>query len=67
MACHIVRNAKHDEWKKFGETLQEEFQHNQKRFWAKTRGKRVSGQVLCEEEEVRKRWKDYFSSLLQGE
>ena len=37
VACHKVRNAKHDEWKKFGETLQEGFQHNQKRFWAKTR------------------------------
>ena len=24
-----------------------------------------SGQVLCEEEEVRKRWKQYFASLLQ--
>jgi len=28
---------------------------------------RVSGHVLCEKEEVRKRWKDYFSSLPQGE
>ena len=26
-----------------------------------------SGQVLCEEEEVRKRWKQYFASLLQGD
>ena len=28
-----------------------------------------SGQVLCEEEEVRNiyRWKEYFASLLQGE
>ena len=40
MACHKVRNVKHDEWKKFGETLQEDFQHNQKKFWAKIRGKR---------------------------
>ena len=63
MACHKVRNVKHDEWKKFGETLQEDFQHNQKKFWAKIRGKRkgnneverVSGQVLCEKEEVREK------------
>ena len=26
-----------------------------------------SGQVLCEEEEVRKRWKEYFAALLQSE
>lgn len=26
-----------------------------------------SGQVLCEEEEVRSRWKEHFASLLQGE
>ena len=26
-----------------------------------------SGQVLCEEEKVRKRWKEYFALLLQGE
>ena len=78
VASHAVRNAKNEEWKKFGETLQEDFQHNQRRFWAKIRAKRKgnnevgrvcdeSGQVLCEEEEVRKRWKEYFASLLQGE
>ena len=66
VASHIVRNAKNEEWKKFGETLQEDFQHNQRRFWAKIRARRKgdnevgrvcddSGQVLCEEEEVRKR------------
>ena len=26
-----------------------------------------SGQVLYDEEEVRKRWREYFASLLQGE
>ena len=26
-----------------------------------------SGQVLCEEVEVNKRWKEYFASLLQSE
>ena len=26
-----------------------------------------SGQVLCDEIEVRKRWREYFASLLQGE
>ena len=25
-----------------------------------------SGQVLCEEVEVKKRWKEYFASLLQS-
>ena len=56
--------------------MQGDFQHNQRRFWSKIRARtkgssevgRVcdeSGQVLCEEEEVRKRWKEYFASLLQ--
>ena len=77
-ASHTVRKAKNEEWKKIGETLQGDFQHNQRRFWAKIRDRtkgssevgRVcdeSGQVLCEEEEVRNRWKEYFASLLQGE
>ena len=58
--------------------MQGDFQHNQRRFWAKIRARtkgsseveRVcdeSGQVLCEEEEVRKRWKEYFASLMQDE
>ena len=77
-ASHTVRKAKNEEWKKIGETLQGDIQHSQSRFWAKindrTKGSsevgRVcdeSGQVLCEEEEVRNRWKEYFASLLQGE
>ena len=59
-ASHAVRNAKNEEWKKIGETLQGDFQHNQRRFWAKIRARmkgnnevgRVcdkSGQVLCDE------------------
>ena len=77
-ASHTVRIAKNEEWKKIGKTLQGDFQHNQRRFWVKIRDRtkgssevgRVcdeSGQVLCEEEEVRNRWKEYFASLLQGE
>ena len=69
---------KNEEWKEIGETLQEDFQHNQMRFWAKIRARtkgnnevgRVcdkSGQVLCDEKEVRKRWREYFASLLQDE
>ena len=77
-ASNAVRNAKNEEWKKIGETLQGDFQHNQRRFWAKIRARtkgnnevgRIcdkSGQMLCDEEEVRERWKEYFASLLQGE
>ena len=77
-ASNAVRNAKNEEWKRIGETLQGDFQHNQRRFWAKIRARtkgnnevgRIcdkSGQMLCNEEEVRERWKEYFASLLQGE
>ena len=74
-ASHAVRNAKNEEWKKIAETLQGDFQHNQRRFWAKIRARtkgnneveRVcdkSGQVLCDEKEIKKRWREYFASLL---
>ena len=73
-----VRNAKNEDWKRIGETLQGDFQHNQRRFWAKIRARmkgnnevgRIcdkSGQVLYNVVEVRERWKEYFASLLQGE
>ena len=38
-AGHAVRTAKNEEWKEIGETLQEDFQHNQTRFWAKIRAR----------------------------
>ena len=77
-ASNAVRNAKNEEWKRIGETLQGDFQHNQRRFWAKIRARtkgnnevgRIcdkSGQMLCDEEEIKERWKEYFASLLQGE
>ena len=75
-ARQVVRNAKYDEWIRMGECLQQDFVKNQRSFWRKirtaTKGSdkvgRVcdeNGQVLCEEDEVRARWKDYFESLLQ--
>ena len=52
--------------------------NNQRKFWASIRstvkGKQDvgricdnNGQVLCDEEEVRTRWKDYFASLLESD
>ena len=73
-----MKKLKSEECKKIGQTLQGDFQHNQGRFWAKIKSS-VKGyqevgkvcdesrQVLCEEEEVTGRWKEYFESLLQGE
>ena len=69
-ASHAVRNAKNEEWKRIGETLQGDLQHNQRRIWTNIRARmkgnnevgRVcdkSGQELCDEEEVRKRWREY--------
>ena len=31
-ASNAVRNAKNEDWKRIGETLQGDFQHNQRRF-----------------------------------
>ena len=73
-----MKKSKSEECKKIGQALQGDFQHNQGRFWAKIKSS-VKGyqevgkvcdesrQVLCEEEEVTGRWKEYFESLLQGE
>ena len=69
---------KNDDWRKLGESLQGDYIHNQKRFWASIRStvkcnremERIcddNGQVLCEEEEVRMRWKDYFATLLESD
>ena len=73
-----MKKSKSEECKKIGQTLQGDFQHNQRRFWAKIKSSAKgyqevgkvcdeSRQVLCEEEEVTGRWKEYIESLLQGE
>ena len=74
-AGHEVRKAKNAEWRELGETLQGNYVNNQRKFWASIRstvkgGQDVgkicdnNGQVLCDEDEVRARRKDYFASLL---
>ena len=76
-ARDAVRKAKNEEWVKLGESLQNDFSQNQRSFWARVRTSvkgrpevgRVcdnNGQVICEEGEVRKRWRDYFATLLQS-
>ena len=71
-----VRKAKNEEWVKLGESLQADFSQNQRRFWARVRMSvkgnpgvgRVYGDdshLICEEGEVRKRWRGYFATLLQ--
>ena len=76
-AKKVVRKAKNEEWIKFGESLQVDFVKNQRNFWGKIRGTvkgsheagRVcdeNGQVICEEDQVRGRWKEYFASLFQA-
>ena len=72
-----MRKAKNEEWIKFGESLQVDFVKNQRNFWGKISGTvkgsheagRVcdeNGQVICEEDQVRGRWKEYFASLFQA-
>ena len=76
-AKQVVRKAKNEEWIKFGESLQVDFVKNQRNFWGKIRATvkgsheagRVcdeNGQVICEEDQVRGRWKEYFASLFQA-
>ena len=70
-AKQVVRKAKNEEWIEFGESLQVDFVKNQRNFWGKIRGTvkgsheagRVcdeNGQVICEEDQVRGRWKEYL-------
>ena len=77
-ASHEVRKAKNDEWRKLGESLQGDYVNNQRNFWASIRPTvkgnqdvgRIcdnNGQLLCDEKEVRARWRDYFASLLESD
>ena len=76
-ARQVARKAKNDEWIQLGESLQHDFAKNQRKFWGKIRATvkgshevgRVcdeNGQVICEEDKVRGRWKEYFASLFQA-
>ena len=76
-AKQVVRKAKNEEWIKFGESLQIDFVKNQRNVWGKIRATvkgsheagRVcdeNGQVICEEDQVRGRWKEYCASLFQA-
>ena len=75
-AKQVARKAKNKEWIKFGESLQVDFAKNQK-YWRKigatVKGSHEAGrvcdengQVICEEDQVRRRWKEYFASLFQA-
>ena len=77
-AGHEVRKVNNDERRKLGESLQGEYVTNQKKFWTSiqstVKGNQDVGRicdndglVLCDEEEVRARWKDYFASLLESD
>ena len=79
-AGHEVRKtiAKNAEWRMLGESLQGDYVNNQRKFWTSiqsaVKGNQDVGrlgdndrQVLCDEEEVRARWKDYFASLLESD
>ena len=68
-AGHAVRKA----WRKLGKSLQSDYVHSQRvsgqAYNLSEKGSQEVGiicdyNVLCEEEEVRARWKNYFASLL---
>ena len=77
-AGHEVRKTKNYEWRKLGESLQGDYVNNQRKFWASIQSTvkgnqdvgRIcdnNGQLLCDEKEVRARWRDYFASLLESD
>ena len=75
-AGHEVRKAENDEWRKLGESLQGDYVNNQRKASIRSTVKgnqdvgRIcdnNGQLLCDEKEVRTRWRDYFASLLESD
>ena len=72
----MVRNAKNKEWEQLGKELEKDAKGNLRSFWARVNESRRSkestthihdrnGEVLSEETEVIRRWKEHFEGLLQ--
>lgn len=73
----MIKNAKQEEWVKFGNKLREDFTGNQKLFYSTLKQLRQKksfilknikdkqGNLLTNEEEIMERWKEYFKEMLE--
>ena len=73
---NVVKKAKREADERWGERMNESFRENSKMFWkelkrvrkgesgSESRIKDGSGRLLVEEEEIKKRWAEYFEELL---
>ena len=73
-----MREAKEADWVRCGKQMQKSFLENRRAFWKKVKEKENTGglttgieakdgRLLTEISEVKKRWKEHFSELLEGE
>ena len=77
-AKRVVREAKEEDWLRWGKELQKSFLENRRAFWKKINGKEEGhrlklgdeskdGTLLTENDEVKNRWKEYFRELFDCE
>ena len=75
-ARRVIRQAQNEEWVELGESLQNDFEKNQRRFWKRVKASERSreepdkvrgadGQVIGDEDGILERWREYFAGLLQ--
>ena len=75
-ARNSIRKAKNEEWLRLGEEMERDAKRSQRSFWSKVRPKEREitkhmkdwdGKIIYGEEEVMRRWKEYFDGLLNGD
>ena len=77
-AKRVVREAKEEDWLRWGKELQKSFLENRRAFWKKIKGKEEGhrlklgveskdGTLLTENDKVKNRWKEYFRELFDCE
>ena len=77
-AKRVVREAKEADWVRCGKQLQKNFLENRRVFWRKVKEKESTsrlkagiegkdGKLLTDTVEVKKRWMEHFSELLEGD
>ena len=77
-AKRVVREAKEADWVRCGKQLQKNFLENRRAFWKKVKEKESTsrlkariegkdGKLLTDTVEVKKRWMEHFSELLEGD
>ena len=77
-AKRVVREAKEADWIRCGKQLQKNFLENRRAFWKKVKEKETTsrlragiegkdGKLLTDIVEVKERWREHFSELLEGD